>query len=262
EGYGFRDSEKEKQVTPETIFPIGSATKAFTTAAMGVLVDEGQLDWDQPVREYIPSFKMYDPITTERATPRDLACHRTGLPRHELMWYNSGFSREDILERLQYLEPSHDFRSKWQYQNQMYMTAGYLTGKISGTSWEQFIQSRLFNPLDMNASSFTIDDMKKQLNHSLGYREEDNEVNQIPYRNIEAMGPAGSINSNVSELANWLLFQLNQGTYNGHKIINESTMKTMHMPHMPCELLAPSEAKPMCNYGLGWFIEPYRGYHM
>lgn len=114
---------------------------------------------------------MYDPVATERMTPRDLACHRSGLPRHEMMWYNSSFSREELFRRLRYLEPNLDFRSKWQYQNLMYMTAGYLAGRIAGTTWEEFVHERIFKPLHMTSSSFSVEDMQKLSDFAFPYQE-------------------------------------------------------------------------------------------
>jgi CubicO group peptidase (beta-lactamase class C family) len=133
-GYGYRDLEAGLEVTPDTLFAIGSSTKSFTAAAAAQLVDEGLLDWDTPVKTYLPDFQMYDPVATERLTIRDMLCHRSGLPRHEMVWYNSPRSREELLLSLRHLEPSRDFRSKWQYQNLMYMAAGYLIGHLKGTS--------------------------------------------------------------------------------------------------------------------------------
>ena len=110
-GYGYRDLEKKLPVTTQTVFAIGSITKSFTVTALGMLADEGKLDWDRPVREYLPEFRLYDAAASERMTPRDLVTHRSGLPRHDALWYNSGFSRREMVERLRYLEPSKDFRS-------------------------------------------------------------------------------------------------------------------------------------------------------
>ena len=126
QGYGLRDVKNNLPVDADTIFAIGSSSKAFTTLGMGILVDQGKLDWDKPVREYIPTFKLYDAFATDRMTPRDLVCHRSGLPRHDLMWYGTAKSRKELLDRLQYLEPNRDFRTYLQYQNLMFMTAGYL----------------------------------------------------------------------------------------------------------------------------------------
>jgi CubicO group peptidase (beta-lactamase class C family) len=150
QGFGQRDEAQDLPVTSQTLFPIASCTKAFTTAAMSMLADQGKLDWDTPVRAYIPSFKLYDPFATERVTPRDLVSHRTGLPRHDLVWYNNTTAtRRDLFERLQYLEPTKDVRSFWQYQNLMYMAAGYLVETLSGQTWEEFVRQNIFRPFQI-----------------------------------------------------------------------------------------------------------------
>ena len=138
-------------VTPKTLFAIGSCTKAFTTFVMGTLVDEGKLDWDTPVRTYIPEIRFYDRVATELITPRDLVTHRSGLPRHDLVWYNATLSRKEIVERLPYLEPSESFRSKFQYNNIMFMTAGYLVDRLTGQPWEEAVRQRIFEPLGMTS---------------------------------------------------------------------------------------------------------------
>src|SRR5579884_3599427 len=155
-GFGKRDVDGGLEVTPQTLFPIASCSKAFTTTAMAMLADEGKLDWDTPVKHYLPTFKLYDSFVSEHMTPRDLVTHRSGLPRHDLMWYHSTRSRQELFDRLQYLEPSKDFRSLWQYQNLMYMTAGYLAGEVAGQSWEDLVQKRLFDPLGMTSSNFSV----------------------------------------------------------------------------------------------------------
>ena len=153
-GYGLRDVKKNLPVTEKTLFAIGSSTKSFTVTSMGVLVDQGKLDWDKPVRDYLPDFRLWDQFATERMTPRDLVTHRSGLPRHDLMWYNSPFSREELFSRLRYLEPNKDFRTTFQYQNLMFMTAGYLAGHVAGTSWEQLVHDVIFEPLGMTSLEF------------------------------------------------------------------------------------------------------------
>src|SRR5580698_4158474 len=160
-GYGLRNVKRNLPVTTKTLFAIGSSTKSFTVSAMGALVDQGKLDWDKPVRDYLPDFKMWDPFATERMTPRDLVTHRSGLPRHDLMWYSSPFSREEIFNRLRYLEPNKDFRTTFQYQNLMFMTAGYLAGHVAGMSWEQLVHNTIFEPLGMTGSNFSVVDSQK-----------------------------------------------------------------------------------------------------
>ena len=259
-GYGYRDLESKLEVTPSTLFAIGSSTKAFTAATAAMLVDQDLLKWDMPVKTYMEDFKMFDPVATERLTIRDMLCHRSGLPRHEMVWYNSERTREQLVNALQYLEPNEDFRNKWQYQNLMYMAAGYLTGKLNETTWEKLIQDRLFEPLGMKSSLFSVEEMQLQPDFAVPYMEKDGENIRIPYRNIDAVGPAGSINSNLEDMIAWLRLQLNQGQHDGHQLISKEQMETLHSPQMPCDSPFHGPEMPVSTYGLGWFIEPYRGH--
>jgi len=262
EGFGFRDVKEGLKVTPQTLFAIGSCTKAFTAVAMGILVDEGKLDWDKPARNYLPSFKLHDPFASERMTPRDLATHRSGLPRHDQMWYNSSFTRKELFDRLQYLEPSEDFRSVWQYQNLMFMTAGYLVGQIAGTSWEKFVQQRILNPLGMKNSNFSVATSQQAPDFALPYKEEKDEVKEIPFRNIDTIGPAGSINSSVTDVSQWILLNLNKGKHGEEQIISEASLKQIHSPQMVMPGSLKYDEILYSNYGMGWGITPYRGHLM
>ncbi len=259
-GYGFRNVEKRLKVTPKTLFAIGSCTKAFTATAMGILVDEGKLDWDKPVREYLPAFKLKDSFASERMAPRDLVCHRSGLPRHDAMWYNSSASRKELFERLRYLEPSKDFRDVFQYQNLMFMTAGYLVGQIAGTTWEEFVQKRLLDPLGMMDSNFSVEDSKKAEDFALPYIEKDDKVIEIPFRNIDTIGPAGSINSNVSDMVQWILLNLNKGKRGEVQIISENTLQEIHSPQMVASKSFEYDESFYSTYGMGWGISAYRGH--
>lgn len=262
-GYGKRNVADDLDVTPDTLFAIGSCTKAFTTAALGILVDEGKLDWDTPVKHYIPSFRLQDDFATERMTPRDLVCHRSGLPRHDTVWYGSTRSRKELFDRLQYLEPSKDFRTFWQYQNLMYMTAGYLIEVVSGQTWEAFVQQRILTPLGMERSNYSVVASQQTSDFSLPYKEEKDEVQRIDFYNDEAfasVAPAGAINSSVAEMSKWLLMHMNKGKVGETQIVSEAQLLQMHAPQMVIpdprkytELSTPS-------YGLGWFIHSYRGH--
>ncbi|PZS09083.1 MAG: penicillin-binding protein, partial [Chloroflexi bacterium] len=170
QGYGLRDTERNLEVTPHTLLPIGSTTKTFTTAGIALLADEGLINWDTPVRQYLPTFKLWDQFASDRMTPKDMACHRSGLPRHDLVWYGSKEPRRVLFERLQYLEPTADFRTVWQYQNLMFMGLGYLTEEVSGMTWEEFIQARIFDPLGMSGSKVTSTQAKESPELSRGYR--------------------------------------------------------------------------------------------
>src|SRR5262249_50908395 len=158
---GYRDIENKLPVTAKTEFPIGSITKSFTALAFAILKDEGKVDWDEPVRTYLPQFQLNDPVASDRATPRDLFSHRTGLPRHDLVWYSSDFSREALISRERYLKANKGFRSAYQYNNFTIMTMGYLDGKFSGLGWENCIRQKIFEPLSMTHSNLSIAELEK-----------------------------------------------------------------------------------------------------
>ena len=161
QGFGYRDVERNLKVTPYTRFAIGSATKAFTTMAMAILVDERKLDWDTPVRCYLPAFRLHDLFATDRITPRDLVTHRSGLPRHDNLWYCSSFTRSELVQRLQYLEPAWDLRTVYQYNNLMFMLQGVIVEKVTGLSWEENIIERIFKPLGMSHSNLSIESLEE-----------------------------------------------------------------------------------------------------
>jgi len=260
EGFGFRDVKQALKVTPQTLFAIGSCSKAFTAVDVGILVDEAKLEWDKPVRTYLPSFKLYDAFASERMTPRDLLCHRSGLPRHDSVWYGSTFTRKELFDRLQYLEPSKDFRALWQYQNLMFMTAGYLVSQIAGTSWEKFTAERIFVPLGMKASNFSVIESQKAADFAFPYAEREQKVEQIPFRNIDEIGPAGSINSNVTEMANWVLLHLSKGKWGEKQIISEASLNQIHSPQMVISQPLRYDEVLYSSYAMGWMITPYRGH--
>jgi CubicO group peptidase (beta-lactamase class C family) len=181
-------------------------------------MDEGKIDWDKPVRDYLPTFKLYEPVLTEQMTIRDLITHRSGLPRHDFIWYTSDFSREDLLRRLQYLEPSKPLRTTFQYNNLMFMTAGYIAGQLNGTSWEDAITQRIFKPLEMTGTNFSELDTQNSADFAQPYRKGSDlkaELKRIPFDaqcpNRCAMGPAGEINSNVEDMSKYLLFHMGKG---------------------------------------------------
>jgi len=255
-GYGLRDVKKNLPVTEKTLFAIGSATKSFTVTSLGVLVDQGKLDWDKPVRDYLPDFKMWDPFATERMTPRDLVTHRSGLPRHDLMWYGSPFSRQEIFERLRYLEPNKDFRTTFQYQNLMFMTAGYLAGHVAGTTWEQFVRTSIFEPLGMASSNFSVTDSQKSSDFSLPYKVANDIVVDVPFRNIDSIGPAGSINSNIEDMTKYVMMHLAKGK----GVLSATNEVQMTTPQMAIATPSPDKELGDLAYGMGFFVTSYRGH--
>lgn len=260
-GYGLRDLENKLPMTPDTLLAIGSASKAFTTFALGTLSDAGKMEWDKPLRHYIPWFKLADSVLAERLTPRDLVTHRSGLPRHDLVWYNNfEAKREEFVRRLAYLQPTADLRQRFQYNNLMYLTAGYLVEVLTGQPWEEAIRSLVLIPLDMKRTNFSVDDSQKDSDFAQPYLYRDEKLVRIPFRKITNMGPAGSINSSVNEMSHWLMVHLNNGKFRDKQVIQAVTLQDMHLAHMSVgSTPLHAEISPP-DYGLGWFVDVYRGH--
>jgi CubicO group peptidase (beta-lactamase class C family) len=233
-GYGYRDVARKQPVTGATIFPIASITKSFTVTALGTLVDQGKLDWDKPVRQYLPGFRMYDPVATEQLTTRDMVTHRTGLPRHDMIWYSSSFTREQLVERLRYLEPNKPIRSKFQYNNLMFLTAGYLGGRIGGLSWEDLVRQRVLEPLGMTNTKFSSDEARKTPDYALPYRKnrKTEVVSEIEFSRWGDVGPAGAMNSSIDDMAKYLLMHVNKGNVGGKQILGKNNADQMQSPQM------------------------------
>ena len=258
-GYGRRNLKDKLPVTPKTLFAIGSVTKSFTVISLALLAEQGKLDWDKPVREYLPDFRLHDAAATERMTARDLVTHRSGLPRHDLMWYSSTFTRQQMYDRLRYLEPSRDFRSAYQYQNLMFMTAGYLAGRLSDMPWEDHVRRHVLTPLGMTSTNLSVLESGKSSDHALPYRTVKDQVTEIPFHNIDEIGPAGSINSNIEDMTRYLMMHMSRGKAGGKQFLAESSIRPMHSPQM----VIPGEVRYSelghSSYGMGWTITSYHG---
>ena len=265
-GFGYRDYEKKLPVTPNTLFAIGSCTKAFTSMLIGLLNKDGKLEYDKPAREYLPDLKFFNTELNNQVTVRDLMCHRTGLPRHDYSWYlfNTA-SRDSLLQRIQYMEPTAAIRQTWQYNNFMFLLQGMIAEKITGKSWEQNIKEKFFIPLGMTSSNLTIKDLEKSKEPALGYNlYKDSLIKKTDYYNINAMSPAGSINSSVNEMANWVITWINGGKLNGKEIFPAVYMKEAMSSQMITGGALPDKEKPdihFSNYGFGWFLASYRGHY-
>jgi CubicO group peptidase (beta-lactamase class C family) len=264
-GFGYRDYEKKLPVTENTLFAIGSCTKAFTASMIGMLQDEGKVNIDKPVRNYFPELKFYNEYTNDHATLRDMMSHRTGLPRHDNSWYGSTATRNELLQRIQYLEPTAELREKYQYNNFMFMAQGVLIEKITGKSWEDNLRERILRPLGMNNSILSVTDMEKSTDRSLAYTiKNDTVIHAIPYRNIDAMAPAGAINSCAKDMANWLITWINNGKFNGKQIIPSSFRNQAITVQMATGGGAPAAEHPdiyFSGYGLAWGMNSYRGHY-
>jgi len=287
-GYGFRDVEQKLPVTPRTLMAIGSNSKSFTVVLMGMLVDSGKLDWDKPVRDYLPDFQLQDELASQAMTPRDLVTHRSGLARHDLFWYGGSLGREEMYRRLRYLEPTTSFRGRWQYQNLMYMTAGLMVERRTGKSWDELIRERIFAPLGMARSNTSVRDLPASDDAALAYvwrpcpaehaaasgsaaapggtagpSADTCGLVKVPYRNIDAVAPAGSINSSVEEMLRYVQFHIDSGRYEGREILSKNNDVQMQTPQT---LVGPQPIWPddfgMATYGLGLAVMPYRGHKL
>ncbi len=262
EGFGMRDVEDERPVTPQTLFPIGSATKAFTATVLATLEDEGRLEWEEPVIDYLPGFRLDDPFATAEMTAVDLLTHRSGLPRHDLLWYATPFSREELFGRLRHLEPTEPFRTEFQYQNLMYMAAGILGGELAGSSWEDAVRERIFAPLGMERATLSIPEMQRDPNHAKGYGGGHEAVEpQDPFAKT-AVGPAGTVNASAEEMARWALLQLSEGEVDGRAVVSAENLDFLHAPQIVVSGDRGLTEAPYLMYALGWFVEPYRGRRM
>jgi CubicO group peptidase (beta-lactamase class C family) len=254
--YGHRDVEAHLPVTPSTHFLIGSITKSFTATAIALLHNEGRLDWTKPVRDYIPEFRLHDPVATDRITVLDLLCHQTGLPRHEWMWLPGDRTAAELLEPMRHLELSRDIRAAWQYNNLCYNAAGLLIERVSGHPYEAFVRSRLTDKLGMTIS-FTLDELEASIDTARAYMMHEDErlpALRIPIRPIAA----GAINTSVTDLAHWMRFHLNKGEHEGERLIPTALIDQLHAPRV--YYAAPGDSEfGGAHYGLGFRATHYRG---
>ncbi|MCB0775190.1 MAG: serine hydrolase [Chitinophagaceae bacterium] len=265
-GFGYRDYEKKLPVTANTLFAIGSCTKAFTASLLGLLNKEDKIEFNKPVRQYLPELEFYNNDMNNLITVKDMMCHRTGLPRHDYSWYLfKTSSRDSLLQRIKYQEPTAAVRETWQYNNFMFLAQGMIAEKLTGKSWEDNVKEKIFAPLGMNRSNFSIKDMEKSNDASLGYRiKDDSIIKKTKYYNIDAMGPAGSINSSVNEMANWVITWINGGKFNDKEILPPAYVSEAMSSQMVIGPGLPDKELPdayLANYGYGWMITSYRGHY-
>lgn len=267
-GFGVRDVSTRQPVTPDTLFQIGSCTKAFTAAAIAMLVDEGKMRWDDKVNVYLPFFHLKDPLADENATIRDLLTHRTGLPGAELMMYHSPWTREELIRHITYLTPETGFRTHFEYQNLMYLVAGEAAAHAASTTWDELIRDRIFKPLGMANSTTHTADGEHSSNHATAYEQNpDGSVKAIAWNNVDNVAPAGSIVSSARDMAKWITLQLDAGTYEGKRLISEKNVEEMHEPQIVVprkgefgSLFFPDSTQ--LSYGFAWFVQDYHGHQL
>jgi CubicO group peptidase (beta-lactamase class C family) len=267
-GYGVRSLNTRQKVNEHTLFGIASNSKAFTVAALGMLVDEGKLTWDDKVTDYIPEFKMYNPFVTEDFTIRDLLTHRSGLGlgAGDLMFWpdSNNFTKKDIIHNLRYLKQSSNFRTKYDYDNLLYIVAGEVVAKVSGTSWENFIETRIMQPLDMQESAASFNRVKDKTNVIDPHAPVEGSVKVIRRDWSEVANSAGGIYSNLTDMCKWIIMQMNNGKYGeglNKKLFSEVVHEEMWTPQtiIPVRGATPYNTH-FSAYGLGWFLSDVKGY--
>jgi CubicO group peptidase (beta-lactamase class C family) len=262
-GWGLRDREAGLPVTRDTLFAIGSVTKAFTATTVGALVDEGLLAWDRPLRDYVPGVRLADPNASDRLTIVDLLAHRSGLPRHDLTWLGQpGRSRAEIVRSLRFLPLSRDLRQEYQYCNLGYLAAGHVVEVLSGVPWEDFVRGRLLEPLRMSRTNLSVDEMLADDDHAAAYTRRGGVIAEVPQRPLPAVAPAGAINSSAADLTRWLLAQLAGGQLDGATVMSPATATRQLTPHMLMPEAGELPGLTQYAYGLGWAIGRYREHRM
>jgi CubicO group peptidase (beta-lactamase class C family) len=262
-GFGVREIGRPEPVDAKTIFAIGSNTKAFTAAALEMLVDDGKMNLDAPVSAYLPGFRLSDPLATEQVVVRDLLSHRTGVARNEWAWYGSHFTRDELARNLRYLPMAAPFRTRFVYNNVTYVTAGQVLAHATGGTWDEFLRTRIFAPLGMTSTSTSIRDLASASDVAWPHAETAQGVRAIPRYDGDNVGPAGSINSNVTDMAQWLRLHLAGGTYNGKRILSERGVDEMRTAQMVIptgrgsRLMFPDAH--LIAYGLGLMLSDHAG---
>lgn len=252
-GYGIRRVGSPESVDADTLFDVGSVTKSFTGMTVAAMVDDGKLDFDKPVIQYLPGFRLYDPVATQLITPRDLLGHRSGLPRHDFIRDSTWLTREQFIERLRYFEPNHTFRETFQYNNLMYVVAGYLAGHVNGTSWEELVQQRIFTPLGMTHSNTSAREIQQSSDFASPHSIVDDKPVVVPFYDYQrfGIGPNGAVNSSANDMLKYLAFHMGDGTLNGKRVLSPKQFAEIHRP-----ITVVGDR----TYAMGWFIE-HRGGH-
>lgn len=261
-GYGAQDIQTGIKIDTNTLFMIGSNTKAFTATALAMLESDKKLSLDDKVQKWLPDFKMYDPWVAKETIVRDLLCHRLGFEtfQGDFMYFDSDLTVAEVREKMGKLKPMYGFRSKWGYTNSAFMTAGEIIPKITGKTWAQFIKERIFEPLGMNRSLALSKEILSASNKASAHTVVEGKLKKIPYGQLDNLAPAGSIASSVHDLSHWVMMQLNKGSYNGKQVLSGNALNETWTPQ---SILGnggvPFNRGHFALYGLGWFLEEYEG---
>jgi CubicO group peptidase (beta-lactamase class C family) len=263
-GYGVRETGKPEPVGEHTVFAIASCTKAFTSAALAILVDEGKVRWDDKVTRYLPDFQLYDPYVTRELTVRDLLCHRSGLGTFagDLLWYNTTYDRNEVLRRVRFLRPVSSFRSSYGYQNIMFLAAGQIVPAATGKSWDEFVRERIFMPIGMSTAVTSSKGISAGADVATPHTVKFEKPIAIPRYDSDSIGPAASVHAGVDDLAKWMRLQLGMGEFEGKRVYSAAQARAMWTPQNALHQLPdPGTPSPthLRAYALGWQVADYNG---
>ena len=265
-GFGYSDYENKIPADANTLYAIGSSSKAFTSSILGQLRQEDKISFDDSPIKYIPDLKFHNDDMNNNIIIKDLMSHRTGLPRHDYSWYLFPTNNKDsLLLRIAHQEPFTGVRQQWYYNNFMFLAQGVIAERITGKSWEENIKERFFKPLGMSRSNVSIEELEKSDNAAIGYElKKDSIISKMDYYHIAGMSPAGSINSSVNEMSNWLITWINKGVFNDQQVLPQAYMAEAISSQMVINGALPDHEFPdmhFANYGYGWILTSYRGHY-
>lgn len=261
-GYGVKETGTADKVDENTLFMIGSNSKAFTGTALAILDAEKQVSLDDKVQKWLPDFKLYDPWVAKETNIRDLLCHRLGFEtfQGDFMYFDSDLTVAEVREKMGKLKPLYSFRSKWGYTNSAFLTAGEIIPKVTGKTWAAYVTEKIFQPLGMNHTLALSKEITSSSNRALAHTVVLGELKKIPYGNIDNLAPAGSISSSANDLSHWVMAQLDKGKYDGKQVIPAAAIAQTWLPHSILGNGGTIFNKGHFNlYGLGWFLEEYAG---
>ncbi len=266
-GYGLRDIAADRPVTPDTIFPLASCSKAFTTTLAAMLVTDGKITWDDAVRKHLPNFHLTDPLAEASVTLRDIFTHRTGLGSNDFLWYRAAWPLPEAVERTCRMPLAKPFRTAFQYQSAMYTAAGFAEARAGGDSWDDQVTRRIFQPLGMKSARCTTPTPEEAPDRPTPYRAgPDGQLRPIPWYLQPEPNPAGSVHASARDLAGWLRFQLSDGTFDGRRLVSAATLAETHKPQIviPIDdaIRAANPDTVQISYGMGWVIQDYRGHEL
>jgi CubicO group peptidase (beta-lactamase class C family) len=263
-GYGVNRTGAADPVTPDTLFPLASCTKAFTAAAIAGLVDDRRMSLDEPARTHLPGFRLADPIADEKVTVRDLLSHRTGIGSHDYVWFQAPWGIDEVLRRVPHLSPAGRFRGGYEYSSIMVMAAGRAAANAAGQPWEQLVRRRVCGPAGVSPVAFTSAEAERVADRATGHRRDGAKTVAMPAYPMPEPNPAGSIHTTARGLAGWLRLQLGDGVIDGKRVVSAANLRETRKPHTEMSLADPTigpvypESKRV-GYALGWVAYDYRG---